>query len=76
MVAGGRLSGSCVKVLGVLNSCSSELSQSQIICRTGLSERTVKYALKELVIAEAVSEFLVTADLRRKLYAGRLEKCH
>ena len=52
------------------------MSQAQIICRTGLSERAVKYALKELVIAKSVSEFLVVVDLRRKLYAGRLEKCH
>lgn len=74
MVIGGtnKLPKSCVKILGVLNSCGSDsgLSQQQIIEETGLSERSMKYALKLLQECRLVFESPVFADLRRRTYAA------
>ena len=41
------------------------------MAETGLSERSVKAALKSLVTAKAVREFSIIDDLRRKIYSKR-----
>ena len=70
MVAGGiRLPNSCVRILGVLNNRSNGFSQQQLISETGLSERAVKYALKELKRLQLVSELTLILDLRRKVFS-------
>ena len=69
MVAGGiQLPNSCLRILKVLRSCSKGISQQQLIDQTGLSERAVKYALKELVIRKLANSTIVLDDTRRKVY--------
>lgn len=71
MIAGGiQLSHSCVKVLDVLArlSYNDGVSQQQLTKETKLSERAIKYALKELMLRGLVSELAVANDLRRKTY--------
>jgi DNA-binding MarR family transcriptional regulator len=43
-------------------------SQLQLISMTGLSERAVKYSVKELVAKGAISEKTDFSDMRRKNY--------
>lgn len=56
------------KVVAVIQRCGSGISQKEIIFQTGLSERSVKYALGRLLKSGIVSEYAVVGDLRRKLY--------
>lgn len=56
------------KVVAVIQGYSGGISQKDIIAETGLSERSVKYALKELIVGETVREFFVPKDIRCKLY--------
>ena len=55
------------KVVAVIQSCKG-ISQKEIIAATGLSERSVKYALKALKLRRSVSESSMINDMRRKLY--------
>jgi len=55
------------KILQVLIS-SAALNQKQIADSTGLSERTIKYALKRLVSEKIVTEKSDISDMRRKIY--------
>ncbi|MBI2144542.1 hypothetical protein HYU17_05340 [Candidatus Woesearchaeota archaeon] len=74
VVAGGiRLPNSCVKVLDVLSGHrhSDGISQQLIIKETGLSERAVKYALKEVVQRKLAFFRILLNDTRRKLYFYR-----
>jgi len=50
---------------------SGFLTQEQIAAETGLSERSVKYALKELVSRRIISEQQDFCDMRRKSYKIR-----
>lgn len=47
---------------------NSRLSQKQIIIETGLSERMVRYCLKELSKKNIVQESFDFSDLRYKYY--------
>ncbi len=53
---------------------SELLTQEQIAEETGLSERSVKYALKELVSKQIISEQQDFCDMRRKSYKIRGER--
>ncbi len=55
------------RVLEALDSCDY-VSQKEIIGKTGLSARSVKSALKQLVGYNLVSEFRAISDMRRKIY--------
>ena len=71
MVAGGiRLPKSFLLVLNFLtNSSESQgVSQQQILRATGLSERAVKYAVKELKIKGLIFEIALIGDMRRRQY--------
>ena len=57
----------------VLSSHDS-MNQMQIIVSTGLSERTIKYALKKLISDKVVIENTSFADMRRKTYKIRGEQ--
>lgn len=75
MVIGGiRLPNSCVRILGVLRSYTDGLSQQQIRSETRLSERAVKYAVKELVGRKLASSSTLLNDTRRKLYYAEVGK--
>ena len=50
---------------------SSASTQRDIANVTGLSERTVKYSLKALVLKNLVSEYCDFCDMRRKSYVRR-----
>ena len=56
------------KVVAAIRDFSNGASQKEIIAATGLSERSVKYALKELTLRGFISELAVANDLRRKAY--------
>ena len=69
IIGGIHLPNSCLRILEILSGCSSEgISQQQLITETGLSERAVKYALKELVIRKLANSAIVLDDTRRKVY--------
>lgn len=77
MIVGGiRLPQSCVKVLDILasHSYSDGVSQQQLISKTGLSERAVKYALKELVRRKLADFNILLNDTRRKVYYAEVER--
>jgi transcriptional antiterminator len=50
------------------------VSQQQLTTETGLSERAVKYALKELVQRRLADFRILLNDTRRKLYYSEAEK--
>ncbi len=56
------------KVVAVMQNSSEGVSQKEIIAATGLSERSVKYALQELKRLKLVLEISVVSDMRRRLY--------
>ena len=60
--------GSDQRILRELRSAAS-LSQQELMKKTGLSERAVKYAIKRL--APEISVFINFGDMRRKRYATR-----
>lgn len=69
MVIGG-LPGSCLKVLEAVNFSKEGICQQEILDRTKLSKRSVKYALKNLKSEGLVSEEAVLSDVRKKKYFG------
>lgn len=63
------LSRNCLRVLKVLSSSEGNgTTQKEIIAATGLSARSVKYALKTLRLRRLVCEMLLMDDLRCKVY--------
>ncbi|HIC76699.1 MAG TPA: hypothetical protein EYO89_02395 [Candidatus Dadabacteria bacterium] len=59
----------CLKVLKVLSSSRANgTTQKEIIAATGLSVRSVKYALKTLVLRRLIWEIFLMDDLRCKMY--------
>jgi DNA-binding MarR family transcriptional regulator len=68
LVAGGKLPNSCIQVLSVLHGFDSGCSQKTLVEQTGLSVRSVKGALKELVASRMVVDIFLFDDLRRKIY--------
>lgn len=62
------------KVVAVIRNFNSGVSQKEIIAATGLSERSVKYALKELVVRKLASSSIILDDTRRKLYYAEVLK--
>ncbi len=60
-------------VLQILSD-SEFLTQEQLIKKTGLSERTIKYAVRALIYKNIISEQQSFADMRRKIYRIRGEK--
>ena len=61
------------KVVAVIQSCKG-ISQKEIIAATGLSERTVKYALKELVSRRLARSMILLNDTRKKVYYAEARK--
>ncbi|MBI2580568.1 winged helix-turn-helix transcriptional regulator [Candidatus Woesearchaeota archaeon] len=55
-------------VVAVIRNSGEGLSQQQIIAATGLSERSVKYALKALRNCGLIREFYTASDMRKKSY--------
>ncbi|MBI2664808.1 winged helix-turn-helix transcriptional regulator [Candidatus Woesearchaeota archaeon] len=55
-------------VLKAFNSCNSELTQKEIVDKTGLSTRSIKSVLKKLVANGLVGELILISDMRRKKY--------
>ena len=77
MIAGGiRLPNSYARILEILSRCGNTngVSQRQLRDETGLSERAVKYALKELVGKKLAGFNILLNDTRRKLYYAEVEK--
>ena len=68
MVIAFGQSRSVSKVVAAIHSCGKGISQKEIIAATGLSERAVKYALKELKIKGLISEIALIGDMRRRRY--------
>ena len=58
------------KIMVALSS-SASITQDQLISITGLSERSVKYALKDLGSNNFISEQMDFSDMRRKSYKLR-----
>ena len=56
------------KVVAVIQNFNSGVSQQEIIAATGLSERSVKAALKHLELSGAIVAASVISDLRRKMF--------
>ena len=56
------------KVVAAIRNFGKGVSQKEIIAATGLSERTVKYALKKLGLCGMISASNVISDLRRKIF--------
>jgi hypothetical protein len=69
VVVADGLPESCSKVLEAVT--SHGISQKEIICKTDLSARSVKNAVKVLILLGQISESGILSDLRRKLYARR-----
>ena len=68
MVAFG-ISKSCLLVLSVLSSSGYEgISQKELLDKTQLSARSVKYALKKLKTRGYALEKILSRDLRCKKY--------
>jgi len=65
-----NLSTSQNKVLSLITDSKSLLTQKQILEATGLSLRTVKYALRFLVKNNLAREHLDFRDIRMKKYGG------
>ncbi len=70
VIAFGR-SNSVSKVVAVIRNFRNGISQKEIIAATGLSERSVKSALKELLRLKLATEAVLASDLRAKKYFGR-----
>ncbi len=68
IIGGNGLPNSCLRILEILSCYSEGVSQQHLITETGLSERAVKYALKELVIRKLANSAIVLDDMRRKVY--------
>ena len=60
-------------VVAVIQSCKG-ISQKEIIAATGLSERTVKYALKELLSRRLARSMILLNDTRKKVYYAEARK--
>ena len=56
------------KVVAVIRKSSGGISQKELIATTGLSERSVKYALKALKFSGLIYELAIARDMRRKTY--------
>ncbi len=77
MITGGiLLPKSCVLVLKFLTNSNEfqGVSQQQILRATGLSERAVKYALKELVSRRLACSHILLDDARKKIYYAGVRK--
>lgn len=61
------------KVVAVIRNFNKGVSQQEIIAATGLSKRSVKYALKELKLQQLISELMLFSDMRRKVFYIRGE---
>ncbi len=62
------------KVVAALKGSINGVSQKDIVTATGLSERSVKAALKHLELSGAIFAASVISDLRRKVfYIGGLK---
>lgn len=61
-------SASVSKVVAAIRNFNGGVSQQEIIAATGLSERTVKYALKALKRQQLVSELMLFCDMRKKVF--------
>ena len=60
------------KVVAVIRKFSGKgISQKEIIAATGLSERTVKYAISLLENSGIVTRLLLPNDLRKRIYTMR-----
>lgn len=70
MTRQNNLSRSQNKVLSLIIGSKSLLTQKQILEATGLSLRTVKYALRFLVSKSFVREQIEWQDIRMKKYGG------
>ena len=69
VIAGGiRLPDSCLQILEILSDSNKGVTQKQLIATTGLSERAVKYALKDLAQKKLAFYKIVLNDTRRRLY--------
>lgn len=68
-----RLPGSSKKVMKVLHS-GRELTQKDLVKKTSLHPRTVRYALKKLKEQELLTEKLKMGDLRQILYQLRMNR--
>jgi len=67
---------SCFKVLEVLASSNNGISQKELINYLGLSNRTIKYALKKLKQQKLIYDSIVFQDIRKKLYFyGGKQRC-
>ena len=73
VVAFGRPK-SVSKVVAAIQNSSDGVSQQQIIAATGLSERSVKYALALLKNSEVIVALCLPNDLRRKIYTPKVTK--
>ena len=63
------------KVVAVIRKFSGKgISQKEIVAATGLSERTVKYALSILESSGLVVELFSLNDLRKKMYTLKVIK--
>ena len=62
------------KVVEAIQKSNDGISQQQIITATGLSERSVKNALKELVHKKLAGFRIPLNDTRRKVYYAEVEK--
>ena len=60
------------KVVAVIQGYGSGISQKEIIFQTGLSERSVKYALALLENSEVIVALCLLNDLRRKIYTPKV----
>ncbi|MBI4438321.1 MarR family transcriptional regulator [Candidatus Woesearchaeota archaeon] len=68
MVAGG-IPKSCRVIVGFLGDCGEKgSSQEELVSCSGLSRRTVKYALRRLRLLDLVYEQVILSDTRRKVY--------
>ncbi len=74
MVIAFGQSRSVSKVVAAIHSCGKGISQKEIIAATGLSERAVKYALKELVSRRLARFSILLSDTRKKLYYAEVRK--
>jgi len=68
-----RLPSSSKKVMKVLHS-GRELTQKDLVKKTSLHPRTVRYALKKLKEQELLTEKLKMGDLRQILYQLRMNR--
>lgn len=66
-----NLSSSQSKVLTLILNSESPLTQKEILKETGLSLRTVKYALRFLTGEKLVTEQIDWQDIRMKKYGGK-----